>query len=245
MRKKQPVLNVVLSLTAFCALLCAVILGGLFYCDHREGVAADAAEDAAADRIKEGEPPVDTARQLMDFSALQADNGDIVAWLLRPDTEIDYPVVQASDNRYYLYRDARKNANKNGSLFLDYRVPADFSGFNSVIYGHHMKSGRMFQNLVKFKDKSFFDEHASGVLYTPDKTRTLEIFAVIVTKADGALYQYVFSSVKEKEAHLRMIREKSVHYRDIGVTADDSIAVLSTCSYEYKNARTAVLARVI
>jgi len=208
------------------------------YSDYR----ADAAADAAADGARARKPGTDGG--LMDFSGLQGENPDVIAWLAVPGTAIDYPVLQAGDNDYYLRRGLQGNANKNGALFLDCRVPADFSGFSSVIYGHHMKSGRMFQNLVLFKDKAFFDSHASCTLYTPGKTYRLEIFAVAVVGQSSSCYEFAFASPGERQAHLREIKNSAMHHRDIAVTADDRLVLLSTCSYEYTGARTVVAARL-
>jgi sortase B len=181
---------------------------------------------------------------LLNFTPLQTANPDIAAWLTLDDTDIDYPVVQGKDNSYYLTRTAEKKNSKNGAIFLDYRANPDFSDFSSVLYGHHMKSGKMFAGLVKFKDKAFFDSHTTGTLYTPGKTYRLEIFAAAVTKPDSDYYNYAFVSPSERESHLRMIGETAKLYRDIGATEQDKILTLSTCSYEYKDARTVVLAKI-
>lgn len=192
-------------------------------------------------------PPAEageSALPLLDFAPLTAVNGEIIAWLTVDGTEIDYPVVQAQDNDYYLTHDAERNKNRNGALFLDYRVHPDFSDFNNVVYGHNMKSGRMFGTLERFKEKAYFDEHPTGTLYTPEKTYRLAIFAAAVVKPDAAHYGYLFRSPSEREAHLKLIADTAVCWRDIGVTEKDRLLVLSTCSYEYKDARTLIFAKI-
>jgi len=233
-KKKQRMLNCLLILFFIAATVC----GLLIWSDHKGSAAADAAIDEAQDL----KPPADDG--LMDFSGLRSENPDVVAWLTIPGTVIDYPVAQAADNDYYLHRDIQKTSNKNGALFLDCRVRADFSGFNNVVYGHHMKSGRMFQNLVQFKDKAFFDRRTSGILHTPGKTWRLEFFAVAVTCQNSEWYEYAFASIGEKEAHIQKIKNSAMHYRDIGLATDDRLVVLSTCSYEHEGARTVVAARL-
>jgi len=231
---KQRMLDFLLILLFIAAAAC----GGRICSDHRGNVAAD----TAIDEIQRMKPPADDTP--MDFNGLLAENTDVVAWIAIPGTVIDYPVAQAADNDYYLYRDVRKARNKNGALFLDCRVPADFSEFSNVIYGHHMKSGRMFQNLTKFKEKAFFERHAFAMLHMPDEIWRLEFFAVAVTRQNSEWYEYAFASIGEKEAHLQKIKSSAMHYRDIGLTADDRIVVLSTCSYEYEGARTVVAGRL-
>jgi len=220
------------------ALLATCICGGIIHRGHQ----ADTDADAAADKAQRLKPLADTAESLMDFEALHTVSLDVIAWLALEGTAIDYPVLQSGDNEYYLRRDIKKQPNKNGALFLDYRVRADFSDFNNVIYGHHMRSGRMFQNLVKYKDKDFFDRHMTGFLYTPGRTWRLEIFAAAITEPNSAYYGYAFMSPAEKDAHLQMVKATALFYRDIGITADDVLLTLSTCSYEFKDARMVVLA---
>ena len=236
----------VLSVIALC------VSGGFLYLKIQENAAAATAlveirgmkpelpelPDLTAPR--DGLPPL----PLMDFTGIKAENPDIIAWLTVPDTVIDYPVVQAKDNEAYLHTDAKKHANKNGALFLDYRVHADFSDFNSVIYGHHMKSGAMFQNLIKFKEQAFWDSHWFATLCTPEHTYILEFIAVAVIRPDSGLYRYAFASPSGRTAHLEEIRSAAKFYRDAGMTGDDRIVTLSTCSYEFNDARTVVIAKL-
>lgn len=234
MKKKRRILNAALVLLLAAALIC----GWRLLSERRESAAMDAAADAA-----QGSKPAQDD-DAMDFAVLQAGNPDIIAWLAIPGTAIDYPVLQAADNEYYLTHDAEKKPNKNGALFLDYRVHADFSDFSSVIYGHHMKSGRMLQNLVLFKDKAYFDSHGEALLYMPGRTQRMEIFAVALVHRDSPLYAYAFFSPAEQEAHLALLREKAMFFRDPNLAPGDRLILLSTCSYEYADARTIVVCKV-
>jgi sortase B len=244
-KKKHHIINLILVVLFLVAGAC----GWQLYSDS----VARATADAAVSEIHELKPSVEDERNedadssdaRMDFSALQAQNSDAIAWLTIPGTQIDYPVMQTTDNDFYLSHDAQKNANGNGALFLDYRVHSDFSDFTNVIYGHHMQSGMMFQNLMKFKEKAFFDSHSMGTLYTPDKTWQLEIFATAVVPYDSTVYDYTPFSIADKESYLDNVKETAMYYRDIGVSADDRIVVLSTCSYEYQDAKAVVIARLV
>ena len=181
---------------------------------------------------------------LMDFGGMQASNPDIIGWIAIDGIGVDYPLLQGADNSYYLNHTARKKANKLGALFMDYRVNRDFSDFYSVVYGHNMKSGRMFGRLVRIKEQETFGSVAEGMLYTPEKTYRLEIFAVVVTDVKSDFYRYVFPDIASRGDHLQMIRENAMQYQEIGVTENDRLIALSTCSYEYKDARTIVIARL-
>jgi len=186
-----------------------------------------------------GEPPP------MDFTGLQKENPEIVGWISIPRLGIDYPVVQGTDNSYYLTRTAQRKTSKLGALFLDFRANKDFSDFNSVIYGHNMQSGRMFGTLRQMREQAAFDRVKEGTLSTPGGTYRLEIFAVVAADSRSRFYDYIFASPDSKTAHLDMVRAQAIFYRGIGVTADDRILALSTCSYEYIDARTLVIARIV
>ena len=102
----------------------------------------------------------------------------------------------------------------------------------------------MFGTLVHMREPATFNSVTEGILYTPDKTYRLEIFASVLADQTSAFYQYIFPGLSSREAHLDMIRAQAVRFRDINVTADDRLLALSTCSYEYEGARTIVIARI-
>jgi len=181
---------------------------------------------------------------LMDFTALEEQNEEIIAWLTIDGLGIEYPILQSVDNSYYLTHTAEKKGNKQGAIFLDYRNSYDFSDFYSIVYGHNIKGGKMLGNLPSMKESGYFHRITTGMLYTPAKTYRLEIFAVVVAGSTSDFYRYIFPDTASLEAHLDMIREHAKQYRDIGVTTQDRLVALSTCSYEYKNARTIVIARL-
>ena len=91
----------------------------------------------------------------IDFSALDSQNPDVVAWIQIPGTQINYPVVQGKDNDYYLHRDLNRQKSTAGTIFLDYADRADFSSLHNVLYGHHMKNGSMFKDISRYKDQGY------------------------------------------------------------------------------------------
>lgn len=226
-------------------LLAAAVCGGVIWNNNR----VEAAEDANIDNIQNQKPEVtdtnDSAASIMDFESLKRKNSDTIAWLTVDSTMIDYPVVQYKDNDYYLTHDIEKRYNRNGALFLDYRTNPEFTDFNSVIYGHHMRSGRMFQNLIKFKEKKYFDSHRTGRIYIEGATYEIEFFAAGVTTSGSDYYAYAFASPADKTAHIDMIRKTAMYFREIDVNENDRLITLSTCSHEFKNARTFIVGRLI
>lgn len=101
----------------------------------------------------------------------------IVVWIQIPGIDVDYPVVHGEDNEYYLHHTFQKEANKAGSIFLDYRNRADFTEQRVSIYGHNMKDGSMFSNLKKYQDSVLREESGTAYLYLPEKTLQLESVA--------------------------------------------------------------------
>jgi len=239
-KRKTPVTGVVL-------LTLAAMMLAVFVWHHQAQMRADVAEPTQTNSESTAEPvtePPGPTLPLMDFSDLLAMNHEVIGRLVIEGIGLDEPVVQGTDNGYYLTRTPERKEHKNGSLFLDYRVSKDFSNFNSVIYGHYRSTGEMFGKLKQLRGQATFDRVPEGMLYTLERTYRLEIFASVLTPATSAFYHYVFLGEKSREAHLEMIHENAVCYRDIGVTADDRLLVLSTCSYEYEDARTVIVARL-
>ena len=171
---------------------------------------------------------------------LQAKYPHAAGWLTIPNTRIDYPFVWYQDNDYYLRRDLNGEHATAGTLFMDCRCARDFTSDNTILYGHNMKNGSMFGTLKSFAEKAFFDETPRGTVYLPDRTVTLEFFAYLVVKStDAEIY-----SADLSDTHLDYIRRGARQYRDIGVARGDRIVTLSTCSYEFNNARQVLVARV-
>ena len=181
----------------------------------------------------------------VDFDALLNINPDIKAWLYCPDTKIDYPVVQAMDNAYYLYRLMDGSYNPGGTLFMDFRNMGDFSSRNTVIYGHHMSDGSMLASIVNYQDQAYYDEHPVLFLNTLQGNYRLDIFAGFVTWHDSRVYSFDFESRTEFEEWLGLMRSYSDFSCDIEVGQDDRIVTLSTCTYEYDNARYVLMAKLV
>jgi len=228
--------------TVFLA-LAAVMLAVFVWHETRALVAVAEQTQTATKTTPETQPPGPTL-PLMDFSDLLDKNPDVVGRLVIEGIGLDYPVVQGSDNKHYLTHTAQGKYNARGAIFLDYRHRRDFSNFKSVIYGHHTKSEAMFGKLEYLRDPETFDRVTEATLYTPERTWRMEIFASALTRWDSQFYHYVFLSQSSREKHLDVLRKEALCWRDIGLTTEDRIVVLSTCSYEYEGARTVVLARL-
>lgn len=180
----------------------------------------------------------------VDFAVLLEKNEDIIGWLYSEDTPINLPVVQSSDNDYYLRRLIDGTWNSAGTLFADYRNAGDFTDTNTVVYGHNMKNKEMFGTLPYYKEQSYFDEHPVMWLLTPDRNYKIELVAGYVTPTTSDVYSFD-QSEEEVFATVRQAIEKSTFTTDIEVAQGDRFITLSTCSYEYDNARYVLIGRLI
>ena len=176
--------------------------------------------------------PVQIQWPEVDFEALAQVNRDIVGWIYVPGTVINYPVVQGADNEYYLKHLFNGKTNSSGCIYLDCGAEGDFTSMNSVLHGHHMKNGSMFAGICKYKDQSYFDEHPTAILLTPDGNYQVEFFSGYVCEVTADAWDYDFD-----EAWLDKRIRSSCFDAEVTPTMDDRILTLSTCSYEFKDAR--------
>lgn len=181
----------------------------------------------------------------LSFQELRAANPEVFAWLTVYGTRIDYPVVQGPDNMKYINTNAEGLYSLSGAIFLDCRSSKDFSDFSSILYGHHMEKSTMFGEIGSFADKAFFDARPYGMLYYGGREHGLEFFAFVHTDAyDGTVYRTNIAGEEAQAAYLRLLLSKALHTRDIQVTAQDRIVLLSTCSASSTNGRDILVAKI-
>ena len=181
----------------------------------------------------------------IDFDALRRINPDIVAWIYYKDTLIDYPIVKGEDNDKYLRTMFDGGYSSFGCLFVDAITEHPFRQFNTIVYGHHMKNGSMFADLKKLKEKSFCEEHPRMELITPEGKFHLDIWAFLHQPSDSNIYTTNIHDISDCEAYLQTVANLASYTTDMKVEPDDRLVVLSTCAYEYKNARYMVVGKMI
>lgn len=186
---------------------------------------------------------------VVDWKALKKVNPDVQGWLYQKGTVINYPVVQGTDNDTYLHTRFDKQWSGGGTLFVDYRMEKDFKGFNSIIYGHHMKDGSMFRSIRGYtKEEGYYDKHKTLELATPHGNYHLVVFSAFITKAtDENTYKMTYDEA-EKQAYIDRAWEKSelpITRDSVDVTKDDRLVTLSTCAYDYEEARYIVMCKMV
>lgn len=178
--------------------------------------------------------PVDPYTELLstlDLSALQAINSEVLGWILIPNTNISYPLMQGGNNSYYLKHDFRKNASSPGSIFLDSRNKADLTDFNSIVYGHRMKNGTMFEALKGYKEQSFWEAHPDIYLVLPQGAYHYRIYAAYEDSVRGESYRTDFDGdAAQKQAFLTDALKQSWIQSDVVPQITDRLLTLSTCT---------------
>ena len=185
------------------------------------------------------------------FEELLGINPDVCAWVTLDNTAIDYPVVQGEDNFTYVNTDVYGDFSLAGSIFLDVNCDKNFTDPYSLLYGHHMEESKMFGDLDLYKDAEFFAENTTGELILPDRTYDLQTFAcLLVPSSESAIFQpqrwdsdlqglYTFA----QENALNLNTETLAAMKAAG--DDVQVLALSTCSTEFTDARTILLAWMI
>lgn len=179
----------------------------------------------------------------INFDKLQ--DFQIVAWLYSPDTVINYPIAQGTDNEYYLTHLIDGTVNRNGCLFMDCQNSGEFSDENTIIYGHHMASGKMFASLVNYADQAYYDAHSVLYLFTENKQYRIELFSGYTTTADSSAYTLTFKDKYVFADWIGNVSKKSDFSASVKLTANDYIITLSTCAYSFPNARYVVHGKLV
>ena len=173
-------------------------------------------------------------------------NDDTIGWITIEGTSIDYPIVQAGDNCYYLTHDCNCCESKYGSIFMDYHNAADFSDKHTILYGHNMKNGSMFHDLNDYSSHVYLDEHTYIKVYSQGVYRKWAIFSTYSTEPDFNYLQTAFDSPEEYSIFLNALLSHS-EFNDlkVQVSAEDKILTLSTCSDDLENGRRVVHAKLV
>ncbi|MFD0677663.1 MULTISPECIES: class B sortase [unclassified Paenibacillus] len=165
------------------------------------------------------------------FQGLLAVNSDILGWIKIGDTQVDYLIVRAEDNEYYLTRNYKREEAKAGSIFMDFRNNVTAVSPNTILYGHRMKDGSMFGDLKKYMDREFFEAHQLISMDTLYHRYDVEVFSVYYTTTDFNYIETEFDTPEDQLRFYERIRERSMYKTGVVLTEQDRVLTLSTCDY--------------
>lgn len=188
-----------------------------------------------------------------DLSAVAAINSDIKGWIKISGTQVDNPVLQspATDSTYYLYRNYKKISSGFGSIFLDSLCDYEKPSKNLILYGHNMRDGSMFGNLLKYDSLDFYKSHPTIIFDTlkePADWKIISIFKTNTLEEHGKIFDYLkinFANDKDFLDFVYNVKVRSLIDTPVDIGRKDFLITLSTCSYELKDFRTVVVARKV
>jgi len=189
---------------------------------------------------------------LDEYKILYNKNKSLIGWIKIADTKIDYPVMQTVNNEYYLKHNFEQKEDANGCIFMDANCDVILGNDNWIIYGHHMKSGKMFGSLVKYANQDFYEKHKYiefDTIYEKGTYEVMYVFRSRIFSSDEITFKYYqfIDANSETEFNSAMEEMAEMSLYDTGVTAHygDQLLTLSTCDYQETNGRFAVVARKI
>lgn len=179
--------------------------------------------------------------ELLEHAETLADLADYTGWLYVPDSAMDYPVMQGTDNFYYLSHSPDGQESQIGSIMLDYRNQRSYADPVHILYGHNLSYG-MFGDLRSFKEQAEFDSHKYGWLATPDTLFRIDFFALAVVSGYDSLYDIPCT----QEDWLAKIRKSAMYDAVPEIVPEDSLIALSTCTVgEPEQARALFVGRLV
>lgn len=181
-----------------------------------------------------------------DFKALQTINPDIKGWIEIEAAGINHPVLLGPDNEYYLDIGYDNKPAKMGSIYFDVRYKPDGNDQNIVIYGHNWDNGRMFSNLIRFRNKRVLEENPEFYLYTPTAIYRAQFAAIMVVKPDDpTLLVSNFETKAELKAYLERLNTKAELRTKVTLTENDRFLSLYTCTNNARDDRLVFISKLI
>lgn len=189
--------------------------------------------------------------RMLQVEELKKENEDIIGWLEIPNSNINFPVVQGTDNQYYMTHTYKKENSKDGSVFLDKDYNWNPPSSNLLLYGHNNKNGKMFQELLEYKEESYYKEHPTIKFTTVSEDSEYEILSVFLSRVyyknenDVFRYYYFINAENEEQYNYYIEESKKVSLYDTGKTAKfgEQLLTLSTCEYSQEDGRFVIVAK--
>ena len=255
--KQQPRLNLIqrlragkldandkirLGVVGLCAVIfigCLVYIGSVYLESVNNARLNASLSDLFAEEVDPSDVDGYPAGYQAKFASLYAQNPDVAGWIKIEGTQVDYVVVQTTDNLYYERRDFSRKDNQHGVPFVDFRVAQREPSTNTVIYAHNMNDGQMFGELLNYKSLAYYKEHPlvsyDSVYYDGD----YKIFGIVLCKKDDPEFDYHNfiepTTDQEMLEYISKIRERSLINTKVDVGVGDKLLTLSTCDYTFKS----------
>lgn len=210
--------------------------------DSFTAVRASSSTASAGEREESEEelPPI-----TVDFDRLLSINEDIIGWLYCEDTNLNYPLLKGPDNDYYLYRGYDGSSHSSGSIFEEETNERGFVDSNVILYGHHMHNGSMLAKIDRWQDQAFYEAHPVIWILTPEGDYRMEVFSAYKDQANSDTYHVYHEPSEEFTEFLGRAAERSLIRSDVELDPEGHYVMLSTCAYEFHNARDVVFGMLV
>lgn len=246
--KEDSKLKKLILLILFIICICGVCyMFNYFYNNYKER--KDNAD--ILNKIENIEIAEEKDERITKLNELQKENNEIIGWIEIEGTNINYPILQSTDNEFYLTHNYKKEKSTSGSLFLDKDFDLENGSSNYLIYGHRNKQGLMFEDLLKYAKEDFYKEHKQIRFTTLKEDSIYEVLSVFYSrvyyeKEKNVFRYYYFVNARNEEEYNEFINEsKKASIYDTGVNAiyGEQLLTLSTCEYSQEDGRFAVVCK--
>lgn len=252
--KKSKKVKIIIGVILFILFVCSIIylVYNFYNSNKNKGLYDDLQENIIPDETTNELAQVNS--QFVDkVKELQQENTDVKGWVCIEDTKINYPILQTTNNDYYLTHNYKKEKSSYGSIFINSNCNIKNQNSNVIIYGHDMKDGQMFQDLIKYQDKAFYEQHPIIKIATEESEQDYEIICIFKSrifyedeKNVFRFYRY-FDFENENKYNEYINNCKKIQLYDTGKTATygEQLITLVTCEYSQENGRMVVVAKKI
>jgi len=235
------ILSTILLIVGIALLIAAAIMFGKTQVDYyaQDVINQELAAYTTVPEKKDEAPVVD-------WAGLKAVNSQVVGWIQIPGSQINYPVYQTTDNEYYLHTNAKGEWSIGGQIFMDYENnPNGLIDQQTILYGHHMRNGSMFQFIGALNDQNTFNKVETIWYVTPTQTYELEpVFTYHTDEDDDEVRQFNFTSVDEFRSYLKDRLSRAVSSRSDAaevISRAEHVLTLFTCNYTDQYGRTMLI----
>ncbi len=251
-KNKKVKIIIAIILSIFLILAISYLVVHIINANKNKGLYNDLQQDIIPDETTNELAQVNS--QFVDkVKELQQENADVKGWVRIDDTKINYPLLQTTNNDYYLTHNYKKEKSSYGSIFINSNCNIKNENSNIIIYGHDMKDNQMFKDLLKYQDKSFYEQHPIIKIATDENEYEYEI---IYTFKSRVFYQdeknvfrfYRYYDFENENKYNEYISNcKKIQLYDIGKTANygEQLITLVTCEYSQENGRMVVVAKKV
>lgn len=265
--KKSAVIRKIVSNVSVVVLIGCAIAFGVIFVQSRQAtkqqmglssqivdITSAEEEEQLWEEFRAKYPNIKTPEGMMaKYAYLYALNQQLVGWISIPNSGIDVQVVQSANNKDYLKKDFYGNYSRYGCPFMDYRNDARYLNQNTIIYGHHMSDGLIFAELSKYKELKGFLESPIICFDTLYKPYYFKVYAAFITNTreeddNGYIFNYTvtsFASTQNFDAYISAIDERKLYTTGVDINSGDKLITLSTCTYEFNDARFVVIGRML